>query len=130
MATGKLGTSTGTLEGTDMQNLAVLAALGFAAYRATQLVVWDSIGDGLRDRLEQWHAARHDSRWRTFLRDLISCPYCSGWWLSLVTLTVYLTAAGAWGDAPLLVHAVEFWAVAGIQALLNRWDDSRTGGRE
>lgn len=112
-----------------MQNLATLAVLSLAAYRATQLVVWDSIGDGLRDRLELWHAKNHESRWRTFLRDLVSCPYCTGWWLSLVTLVVYLTVAGQWGRAPLLVHAVEFWAVAGGQALLNRWDDTRTGAR-
>lgn len=110
-----------------MQNLLTLAVLGFAAYRATQLVVWDTIGDGLRDRIEVWHATKHTSRVRTFVRQLISCPYCTGWWLSMLTTLVYLTAAGQWGRAPLIVHAVECWAVAGIQALLNRWDDSRPG---
>lgn len=110
-----------------MQNLLTLAALGLAAYRATQLVVWDTIGDRARDRVELWHAAKFDSRFRSFVRDLIGCTYCAGWWLSLVTLVVYLTAAGQWRAAPLLVHAVEFWTVAGIQALLNRWDDSRPG---
>ena len=39
-----------------MQHLLTLAALGFAAYRATQLVVWDTIGDRLRDRIELWPA--------------------------------------------------------------------------
>lgn len=110
-----------------MQNLATLAVLGFASYRATQLVVWDSIGDGLRAKVEMWHAARFDSRPRSFVRDLIKCPYCVGWWLSMVTVLAYLTAAGDWGSAPLVVHAVECWAVAGMQALLNRWDDSRPG---
>ncbi|ATN93749.1 hypothetical protein SEA_ABT2GRADUATEX2_9 [Streptomyces phage Abt2graduatex2] len=110
-----------------MQSLTTLAVLGFAAYRATQLVVWDTIGDRLRDRLELWHAAKHTSRFRTFVRQLIGCPYCAGWWLSMITVLVYLTAAGQWGSAPLIVHAVEAWAVAGIQALLNRWDDSRPG---
>ena len=116
-----------------MQNLAVLAALGLASYRATHLVVWDSIFDGLRDRIENWHmngvAPGRRNRLRTFVKDLTGCPYCTGWWLSLVTLLVYLTAAGQWGRAPLLVHAVEFWVVAGVQALLNRWDDTRGGGR-
>jgi len=109
-----------------MQNLLVLGALGFAAYRATQLVVWDSILDGWRTRLELWHAAKHESRVRTFVRDLVGCPYCTGWWLSMLTTLAYLTAAGQWGQAPLVVHAVECWTVAGIQALLNRWDDSRS----
>ena len=34
-----------------MEHLAVLAVLGFAAYRVTQLLVWDSILDGWRERL-------------------------------------------------------------------------------
>lgn len=108
-----------------MQSLTVLAILGLASYRATQLVVHDSIADGLRARIELWHARRIESRLRTFVRDLTGCPYCSGWWLSLATVLVYLTAAGQWGAAPLWVHAVECWAVMGIQALANRWDDTR-----
>lgn len=110
-----------------MQNLLVLAALGLASYRATQLVVWDTIGDPVRSRIEMWRVAKFDSRTRKFFHDLIRCPYCAGWWLSVLTLVVYLTAAGQWGSAPLIVHAIEAWAVAGVQALLNRWDDSRPG---
>lgn len=108
-----------------MQNLTVLVILGLASYRATQFVVHDSLLDGARNRLELWHAARSESGFRSFWRDLIGCPYCTGFWLSLVTVLVYLTAAGQWGAAPLWIHAVECWAVAGGQALLNRWDDSR-----
>lgn len=112
-----------------MQDVGTLAVLGFAAYRATQLVVWDSIGDGLRLRLDVWRQDpdAKNPRARKFIHSLTSCTYCTGWWLSLVTLLVYLTAAGQWGEASLFVHAVEFWAVAGAQALLNRWDDSRPG---
>lgn len=106
-----------------MLNMPVLAALGFASYRATQFIVHDSLLDGLRHRLEMWHAARFDSRARTFVRTLAGCPYCVGFWLSLITVFTYLTAAGQWGSAPLIVHAVECWTVAGIQALLNRLDD-------
>ena len=106
---------------------AELAVLGFAAYRATQLVVHDTIGDGWRHRLELWHAVKHESRVRTFIRQLVSCPYCIGWWLSMVTTLAYITATAGWGRAPLLVHAIECWSVAGIQACLNRWDDSRSG---
>lgn len=110
-----------------MQNLLILGTLGLAAYRATQLVVWDTIGDGLRKRVEMWRVAKFESRVRAFVWNLIGCTYCAGWWLSLVTLATYLTAAGQWGAASIWIHAVEFWAVAGVQSLLNRWDDSRPG---
>jgi len=110
-----------------MQNLLILGALGLAAYRATQLVVWDTIGDPLRRRLEMWRVAKFESKFRKFVQDLVSCTYCAGWWLSLVTLVVYLTAAGQWGAASPWIHAIEFWAVAGVQSLFNRWDDSRPG---
>lgn len=114
-------------EGATVQNLWILVALGFASYRATQLVVWDTIGDKVRNLLEIWHARKFESPVRTFVRDLIGCTYCAGWWLSLVTVAVYLTGARQWGAASIWVHAVEFWSVAGVQALLNRWDDSRPG---
>lgn len=107
-----------------MLGLLELGALGFASARATQLIVHDTIADPVRARLELWHARKFDSRVRSFVRDLLGCVYCSGWWLSLVTVLVYLTATESWGDAPLLVHAIECWAVAGIQALLNRIDDT------
>lgn len=110
-----------------MGHLATIMVLGLAAYRATQLVVWDTIADPVRNWIELWHARRHESRWRTFVRMLISCTYCAGWWLSLATTLAYVTATGQWGETPLLVIAVDCWAVMGVQSLLNRWDDSRPG---
>lgn len=110
-----------------MQSLLILGALGLASYRATQLIVWDSILDGWRKKIELWRVAKFDSRFRKFVWDLISCTYCTGFWLSVITTLTYLTAAGQWGSAPLLVHAIECWIVAGVQALANRWDDSRPG---
>lgn len=112
-----------------MQSLPVMIALGLAAYRATQLVVHDTIGDPVRQRIEMWHARKFDSRVRGFVRDLISCPYCAGWWLSMLTVGAYLTAASQWRAAPLWVHAIEAWAVTGLQALLNRLDDSLPTGQ-
>ncbi len=109
-----------------MLSLTELLILGLASYRATQLVVWDTIGEGPRARLELWHAHKHTSWFRTFLRQLVSCTYCAGWWLSMAATLTYLTAISAWGNSPLIVHAVECWAVTGVQALLNRYDDSRS----
>jgi len=101
-----------------------LAVLGAASYRATQLGVHDTILEPARQRLAAWHASRIDSRPRAFLIQLISCIYCFGFWLSGITLLVYLLATGRWHDAPLLVHGIEWFAVAGVQALLNRRDDT------
>ncbi|MER6563318.1 DUF1360 domain-containing protein [Streptomyces sp. NPDC001027] len=110
-----------------MISLPVLALLGFAAYRATQLGVHDSILDPARDRLNAWYAGNVDSNTRGFLVQLISCVYCLGWWLSGMTLLAYLLATGSWDDAPWLVHGIEWFAVAGVQALLNRRDDTFGG---
>lgn len=113
-----------------MDHLAAVGLLAFASYRATQLVVWDTIGDGLRLRLKVWRARREASRVRAFLDNLISCTYCAGWWLSMAAYVAYVTAAGQWDDRPLIVHAVSAWAVAGAQALLSRWDDTRPSGHD
>ncbi|MBB6344342.1 DUF1360 domain-containing protein [Nonomuraea muscovyensis] len=107
-----------------MINLAELALLGFASYRCTQLVVHDTLLDGIRDRMFDWHARNPASRMRDFVVTLFSCPYCIGAWLSLAVLLTYLLTTGRFGDTPLLVHGIEWFAVAGVQALLNRADDT------
>ncbi|MGW3447311.1 DUF1360 domain-containing protein [Streptomyces sp. NPDC001076] len=110
-----------------MISLPVLALLGVAAYRATQLGVHDSILNPARQRLGAWHAFKVDSKARAFVVQLVSCIYCLGYWLSGVTLLAYLLATGSWGDAPWIVHGIEWFAVAGVQALLNRRDDTLDG---
>jgi len=108
-----------------MEPLGMTLLLGLAAYRATQFVVWDTLLDGPRERLELWHAAKHESKVRTFVRQLVSCIYCIGFWLSTVTVLAYTTATHQWGTTSPWLVAIQCWAVAGVQALLNRWDDSR-----
>ena len=113
-----------------MDHLAVLVALGFAAYRVTQLVVWDSILDGWRQRLEVWHARKYDSRVRSFIRDLLKCTYCVGFHASWLTVLVYLLATGAnpvGSFGSFWLFGIQSFAVAGVQALLNRYDDSLPG---
>lgn len=107
-----------------MITLLELGVLGAAAYRATQLGVHDSILDPARDRVFAWHATRPDAKLRDFVVTLISCTYCLGWWLSGAILLTYLLTTGQWHTAPLLVHGVEWLAVAGVQALANRRDDT------
>lgn len=107
-----------------MDHLAALLVLGFAAYRGTQLVVHDTIGDPVRSRIEMWHAAKFDSKVRTFVRDLLSCIYCVGFWLSVVAVLAWVSATGQWGDRSVWTFAVDAWAVAGIQSLISRVDDT------
>lgn len=101
--------------------LAVLAAAG---YRGTQLVVHDTILDPVRARLFAWHARKTTSRPRTAAVTLISCIYCSGWWISGAFLAAYLHTTGQWNGTPLAVHGIEWFAVAGTAVLANRWDDA------
>jgi hypothetical protein len=104
---------------------AELVVLAFAGYRGTQLLVHDSILDPARDRVVAWHSKNTDSAVRDALVTLISCVYCTGWWAAGAVLTTWLLASGTWDTEPLLVHGLEWLAVAGASVLLNRWDDSR-----
>lgn len=113
-----------------MDHLATLAALGFAAYRVTQLIVWDSILDGWRQRLELWHARKFDSRVRTFVRQLFSCTYCVGFhasWLTVLVLWLCTDRNPVGSVSDFWLFGIQSFAVAGVQALLSRWDDSRPG---
>lgn len=111
-----------------METLAAVLLLGLASYRATQLVVWDTIGDPLRLRLKVWRARKEASKVRAFLDNLIGCPYCTGWWLSMITGAVYFGITAPWSSlGDWTRNAILMWAVAGVQALANRWDDSRPG---
>ncbi len=109
-----------------MLSLLELTALGFAAYRVTQLVVHDSITGGWRQRIELWHATKHTSRVRTFIRDLISCTFCLGFHASWLTVMTYLLASGQWqtGVDGFLLFGIQSFAVAGIQAILSRYEDT------
>lgn len=90
-----------------------LTVVILAAYRATRLVTADSIFDEPRDWLTD-HAGK--------LGDLVGCPYCAGWWLSVIAYVAAVLALGRVHAAPVLAHMVEAWAVIGGQALLNAID--------
>src|SRR5688572_18329490 len=100
-----------------MLNLIELILLAFAAARGTQLIVHDSILDGARVALGKWHAAKIDSKVRAFVMTLLGCIYCTGFHMAWITTTVYLTVMGRWDWSLWLVHGIQFFAVAGMQAL-------------
>lgn len=107
-----------------MITLIEFAVLGFAAYRATQLGVHDTIGDPVRQRIALWHAKKVDSKPRDLVMQLISCIYCLGWWAAGAVLTIWWF----WRDNPIVQFGLLWFAVAGLQALLNRRDDTFHNG--
>lgn len=109
--------------------LPTLILLSLAAYRLTQLWVHDTLPDPLRERLHNWHAGDPESRFRGFVVQLNTCIFCIGSWLSGAVLLTYLLATGQWASEPVLVHGLEWFAVAGGQALLNRAEDSWGAGQ-
>ncbi|MFF4391453.1 DUF1360 domain-containing protein [Streptomyces sp. NPDC001552] len=102
-----------------------LALLALAGYRGTQLVVHDSLLEPARLRLDEWQQRNAQSAFREAVVTLVSCVYCSGWWIAGALLATWLLVTGQWHQDPLLVHGFEWTAVAGAAVLLNRWDDSR-----
>lgn len=113
------------MQGAEMIGIPELVFLALAGYRLTQLGVHDAILDPARDRVFDWQTRRPESSVRAFVVTLISCVYCLGWWLSGAVLAAYLLLTDQWTGAPLLLHGLEWLAVAGGAVLLNRWDDSR-----
>lgn len=118
-----------------MEHLAVLAALGFASYRVTQLVVHDTIGDPLRARLAAWHmngvGPGRSNRVRSFFWDLSRCTFCVGFHASWLTVLVYLLATGTnpvGSFSSFWLFGIQSFAVAGIQAILSRYEDTLPGG--
>lgn len=105
-----------------------LAILALAGYRGTQLAVHDTLLDPLRDRIYARHAANTESHPMGWVVTLISCVYCMGWWIAGALLATYLLVTGQFHGTPLLVHGIEWLAVAGGAVLLNRWDDSHKDG--
>jgi hypothetical protein len=97
--------------------------LCLAAARATRVITEDTIFEGARDRLQQW--AWNTGRGK--IADLVSCPYCAGWWLSLVTYVAWTVGTGQVHHVPWLVHAVECWAVMGGQMIVNAVDAALHG---
>ncbi|GAA2948299.1 DUF1360 domain-containing protein [Kitasatospora cinereorecta] len=108
-----------------MISLVVLAFLALAGYRGTQLVVHDALLDPVRIRIDAWQQKRPTSAFRDAVVTLISCVYCTGWWVAGALLATWLLVTDTWDQAPVLVHGIEWLAVAGAAALLNRWDDTR-----
>lgn len=107
-----------------MISLPELVVLAAAGYRATQLAVHDSILEPARLTVFDWHSRKPTSPVRNAAITLISCVYCMGWWISGAILATWLLATGQFDQTPLVVHGLEWFAVAGAAVFLNRLDDT------
>ena len=96
--------------------LTIFTLLSFAAYRAARAISLDTITEPLRDGLEDWSIGH--TGWRRKLSELVSCGWCSGFWLSGITYFTYVAVTGSVDDEPVLIHLMWWWAVAGAQSLL------------
>lgn len=112
--------------------MAATAFLGFASYRVTQLVVWDSILDPFRARLEAWYVngirPGKLARGRKFVWDLLSCTFCVGFHASWLTVLAW-SLVGPWDEpwsswSAFLHFGIVSFAVAGVQACLSRWENT------
>lgn len=83
--------------------------LALAAYRLTRLVVQDEILSPLRDRV--WDRFPPES---TRTGYLLTCPWCTGFWVSLLLFAAYTAASAVviWFCIVLGLAAVTGWLSA------------------
>ncbi|MFE0546559.1 DUF1360 domain-containing protein [Streptomyces sp. NPDC058891] len=108
-----------------MIGISELVVLAAAGYRATQLAVHDTILGPARARVFDWYSRNNtDSTIRTAAVTLVTCSYCMGWWISGAFLLAWLLATGQFDKALLVIHGIEWFAVACAAVLANRVDDT------
>lgn len=96
--------------------LIITLVVALAGYRLARAVSVDDITKPIRDLLYRWtYGELPPKRYRVFLLDLIGCPVCSGWW---ITITLGLVASAQLTDAPLIQHLLLAVAAAGGQCWL------------
>jgi len=84
---------------TQMPGWLVLAILVMGAYRVTRIITTDEVFAPVRNRLAEtwdsslgWVSRDRDTgeiyavpQWRAFLREMLDCDWCAGFWVSVVT---------------------------------------------
>lgn len=106
-----------------------LVVLAAASYRITRFFVWDSLMGANPESgtaFSQWvdeFAYTEDGSDRSWLRgkigDLLVCPWCMGWWVSVAVYGVWAWATDQWTGYPIAVHVLSVFAIAGVQGFLD-----------
>lgn len=93
-----------------------LALLVLGSYRITRLIGWDDLPPiaRLRDRLTGLRGNPDGAMWheRELLEEFLACPFCLGFWVSLVVYIAWLSA-----ERPTL-YAVTPFAISGAVGLI------------
>lgn len=99
-----------------MSDALLFVLVVLASYRVWRLFAIDALPPftWTRDRVEK--AVRH--RFGTTWAAGVSCPWCSGWWLSCAVV------AATWAVRPLPLPALWFGAVSTAVGLLARVDEA------
>lgn len=109
--------------------------LCLAAFRITRFFLYDSLmGMGLvgkefasplAERVDRFAYDREGNN-RSLLRgklgDLLTCPWCLGFWISAACYFSWLGATVGWDGitaTPLPVHGITVFAIAGVQGYIN-----------
>jgi hypothetical protein len=87
--------------------------LALASFRVTRLVVYDKISGWFRDLFDdpRGHGLRHA------IHDLVSCPWCVGFWSALILVVAYFTQEWAW-------TVIFFLAIAGAGSMVQLYANS------
>ena len=83
--------------------------LALASTRLARAVSTDSVTQPARDRLAVWAEGPERPGWRMWAMELVHCPLCVGWWMSLGVSLV----------APGRHRVLRGIAVAGVQVIFS-----------
>lgn len=97
--------------------LVLTLVVALAGYRLARAVSVDDITKPIRDLLYRWTygTGKPPKNYRQFLFDLVTCPICTGWW---ITITLGLVTSMSLTDAPAVQHLLLAVAAAGGQCWL------------
>lgn len=111
----------------------LLLVLCAACYRATRLLMVDTIAEPLRAVLARWESDglaaldKHKSpslrsKVGAWLTEMLSCAWCTSWWLGLIAALAWWAAAGT-PDPVLWLPAVALTcsAFSGVASLFVGW---------
>lgn len=107
-----------------------LVVLVLAAIRITRFVRLDKAGSPIRHLILGvfgWTAVLlrlkgKTTRGRMAAKDLISCPYCIGFWISLLCGFSWVL----WGDTVVWLALMLPWALSWIVGLVSIWEEKYT----
>lgn len=118
----------------DGQLIAAVIFVGLVSARVTQFFVLDSLigmnpesGSSLSEQVDKfayWGEDAPEGRapgqdrtfWRGKVGDLLTCPFCLGFWITAACWLVLAGAAGVASDYSLVLNAAAIFAAAAVQS--------------